>query len=123
MVQLEASNEFLLKFEGHLTTVRELQGLPSKICYDLHEATARIQSSLRTDWGGAGCGMAEVIRAHEGHFSCRDSWKLYQRGCWHAPKPDTLYVHLDYKEHDQLPFGPTETNRCLYANFVQGLAF
>ena len=123
MVQLEASNEFLLKFEGHLTTVRELQGLPSKICYDLHEATARIQSSLRTDWGGAGCGMAEVIRAHEGHFSCRDSWKLYQRGCWHAPKPDTLYVHLDYKEHDQLPFGPTETNRCFYAIFCRGLAF
>ena len=120
-VPAEASSDFLRAFERHLATVRQVRGLPSKVCYDLHEARARIPAALRE--GGAGCGMHEVVRAHEGHFSARDSWKRYQRDCWHAPKPDTLYVHLDYKEHDQLPFGPTETNRSFYANYLQGVGF
>ena len=119
---MEATTGYLQQFVAHLRAIPHAP-LTRAERFHCHEHAAQVGHSLRTRWSGVreACGMEEVVAAHERHWGLRNSWKEWQRSKYHSPRPGELLVHVDFKEHDKLPFGPVETGKCVYANYLLGV--
>ena len=55
------------------------------------------------------------------HWGLRDVYKQALSVAWESPEASTLYLLMDFKEHDKLPVGPAQTGAYFYANAVQGV--
>jgi len=113
---------------AHLLAERDGRGpdaqVPPKLHGQLHAVESRLIHELKTNWPPIKekVGLVDVCRSFDLHFTQRDECKDAYTTHWDNPEPDTLYVHCDYKEHDQLPVGPREIGEFfVYAGGVQGV--
>ena len=76
----------------------------------LHNLEAAALHQLNTCWGRIehSLGLITVAQMHAYHFAARDRCKEVWSSHWDSPEEGTMYVNLDFKEHDTLPRGPSE---------------
>ena len=60
-------------------------------------------------------GLVGVAESFGLHFLLRDDFKDLAYQSWHCPAASTLYIWIDFKEHDTVGMGPIETGSMWYS--------
>lgn len=122
--QVVATHAYVSAFKAHLTfranARRRKELLGTRV--SLYELETAIKHQLNTEFSAceAKVGLLELMSLFEGHFGLRDAWKAHRQACWDQPRAGSLNIMIDFAEHHTLPFGPAQTGKCFYANYVLG---
>ena len=80
-----------------LADLLALHNLEAKICHELNVKWARLKEPA---------GVIELVNLHAFHFTVRDRQNGGFLKDWHEPCRGSLYLAVDFKQHDTLPVGP-----------------
>jgi hypothetical protein len=88
---------------------------------DILRAEAAVVHEIATCWQrlkgtAVEVGLLETFKMYQLHFACRDAGHEYLTRHTDNPRSSTLYVHMDFLQHDTLPIGPKEDGAWWYAN-------
>ena len=81
-----------------LDTLLQLHTTEAKVRHELDTAYSRMPERV---------GLREVVAMHSFHFLVRDHQNEMFLEDFHNPDPNSLYMALDFKQHDTLPLGPS----------------
>ena len=122
----QASLPLLKAFREHVESQGVLraqtggEGLSMQLRLDLHTLEASILHEMKTDWSAIEyrAGLLQVAEWHAFHWSlvrvCKDEYRVDMD----APKPKTLFVHIDFAESHRLPVGPANSGSWWYAGNI-----
>ena len=102
---------------GYLTALRNYidqgaqrrpEGLSLLALFELHQLEAKVRHEMGTDYSRLSdtVGLLSVVEMHDFHFLVRDHQNEKFLRDFHKPEDGSLYVQLDFKQHDTLPLGP-----------------
>ena len=104
------SHGYLVALRGYIDTAaqRRPEGLSYADLGRLHELEAAIRHELDSRYSRLAepVGVLDLAAMHAYHCTVRGAQNSAFLADWHSPGDGTLYVQLDYKQHDTLPLGP-----------------
>ena len=88
---------------------RRPDGLSLETLLALHTTEAQVRHELDTAYSRMPerVGLVETVAMHSFHFLVRDHQNETFLEDFHNPEPNSLYMMLDFKQHDTLPLGPS----------------
>ena len=93
--------------QGVLRTRTGGEGLSLQLRLDVHTLEASILHEMQTDWSSIEyqAGLLQVAEWHAFHWTLVRACKEDYHADMDAPKPKTLFFHIDFAESHRLPVG------------------